>query len=497
MKRLLVLIQLLLFFVLSLTGNVYSATTGLPMIDQEGNPPFSHADWEQIERQVATLSQVAKLTASDAQAEDTFGFAVAVSGDIAVAGATEEYGGPGDPLQYAGAAYVFERDEGGLNNWGQVAKLTASDAQADDFFGQAVAVSGDTVAVSAWNEDGGTGDPFTNSGAVYVFQRDEGGADNWGEVGKLTPGDPGMGDLFGNNLALNGDTLVVGSYREDGGTGDPLVNSGAAYIFERDEGGADNWGEVLKLTASDPQVGDQFGVGVDIHADTIAVGARDEDGGPGDPIAETGAAYIFERDEGGPENWGQVARVTASDPQADDAFGSEVAVNNQTVVVAAPKEDGGPGDPHEDAGAAYIFDRDEGGVDNWGQVARLQASDPQEFDEFGNDVAVSGNLVVVGSCCEDGGTGGLLEDAGAAYVFNRNEGGADNWGQVQKVTASDAGVEDYFGNSVSASGDTVVVGAYNESGGPGDPLNGAGAAYVFEQPPEYPYSVYLPLILRE
>ena len=162
--------------------------------------------------EAAFLDEVQKLLASDAQAGDAFGVGVAVSGDTAVVGANGEDAG-------AGAAYVFGRNQGGADNWGQVAKLTASDAGADDHFGVSVAISGDTAVVGADLEAGGAGDPLTFAGAAYVFGRNQGGADNWGQVAKLTASDAQAVDLFGVSVAVSGDTAVVGARGEDAGVG--------------------------------------------------------------------------------------------------------------------------------------------------------------------------------------------------------------------------------------------------------------------------------------
>ncbi len=117
-----------------------------------------------------------KITASDAAAVDFFGTSVAISGDTVIVGARFE----DVPGSSSGSAYVYRRDEGGVDNWGEVMKLTASDAADEDFFGQAVAISGDTAIVGApLNEDDGD-----DSGSAYVYQRDLGGSDNWGEVTK-------------------------------------------------------------------------------------------------------------------------------------------------------------------------------------------------------------------------------------------------------------------------------------------------------------------------
>ena len=129
-----------------------------------------------------------------------------------------------------------------------------------------MAISGDTAVVGACCEDTGGFD----AGAAYVFQRNQGGADNWGEVKKLTASDAQASDRFGHSVAVSGDTAVVGAFREDA-----LV--GAAYVFQRNQGDADNWGEVKKLTASDAQDIDFFAHGVAISGDTAVVGAGEAD----------------------------------------------------------------------------------------------------------------------------------------------------------------------------------------------------------------------------
>ncbi|MCH8920375.1 MAG: FG-GAP repeat protein, partial [Chloroflexi bacterium] len=185
----------------------------------------------------------------------------------------------------------------------EVLKLTASDAQASVEFGFSVAVDGDTAVVGAFRESAGG----SNAGAAYVFGRNEGGADNWGEVKKLTASDAQGADLFGWSVAVDGDTAVVGAHLEDAGGN----AAGAAYVFGRNEGGADNWGEVAKLTASDAQGNDRFGWSVAVDGDTAVVGAYLED----TAANNAGAVYVFGRNESGADNWGEVAKLTASDAQ--------------------------------------------------------------------------------------------------------------------------------------------------------------------------------------
>jgi len=422
--------------------------------------------------------EVAILHASDKQASDGFGGSVSLSGDTLVVGADGEDGGAGNPLSDAGAAYVFERNTGGADNWGQVTILRASDAKMWDELGHAVSISGDTLVVGAWDEDGGAGDPAEECGAAYTFVR-SGGA--WQEASIAHASDAQADDRFGYAVSISADTLVVGAYQEDGGAGDPLSDAGAAYVFARNTNGVDNWGEVTILRASDAQASDYFGYAVSISADTLAVGACQEDGGAGDPAIQSGAAYVFERNTGGADNWGQVTNLHASDAQGGDLFGWSVSISADKLVVGAPQEDGGAGDPASDSGAAYVFERNTGGADNWGQVTNLHASDAQASDLFGCAVSISADTLLVGADGEDGGAGDPAINRGAAYVFERNTGGADNWGQVTNLHATDAQASDDFGRAVSISGDTLVVGAYREDGGAGDPTINGGAAYVFER----------------
>ena len=404
--------------------------------------------------QATSLNEIKKLTASDAEAASYFGLSVAVSGDIAIVGGKrEDHASLPDP----GAAYVYQRDQGGQDNWGALKKLIPSDPLPSAslpayLLGHAVAVDNDTAVVGAHRK-------ALLAGHAYIIGRNQGGADNWGEVKTLVASDSEPADLFGYAVAVSGDSTIVGAWQEDAGG----TKAGAAYVFQRSEGGLDNWGEVKKLTASDAQPGDAFGMTVAISGDTAVVGATRFEAG-----TYPGAAYVFQRDQGGASNWGQVTKLTASDAQSDDRFGVSVTVDDDTIVVGAFAEDAG-GDA---AGAAYVFRRNLGGVDNWGEVKKLIASDANAWELFGVSVALSGDTAIVGAFAENSGGPG----AGAAYVFKRDEGGADNWGEVTKLAASDSQANDGFGVSVAVSGDAAVVGAWLEDTGG----SSAGAAYVFD-----------------
>ncbi len=334
-------------------------------------------------------------------------------------------------------------------------KRIAADTQDFDLLGNSVALSGDYAVAGAYGEDGAG----IARGAVYIFERNYNGTDNWGQVKKLTASDAANNDYFGYSVDIDGDYVVVGAFYADS----LGFDRGAAYVYYRNQGGTDNWGEVVKLTASDAADSDEFGYSVAIDGDYVVVGARLEDGAG----SNRGAAYVFDRNQGGADNWGEVTKLTASSPENAAYFGYSLAVSGDYAVVGASGEDGGG----TNLGAVYIFDKDFGGTNNWGQVAQLSASDGEDGDEFGSSVAVDGDYLIVGAFYEDGaGT-----SRGAAYIYGRNYGGADAWGEVMKLTALDAADQDWFGFSVAINGNYAVVGAMYEDGGG----NQRGAIYIF------------------
>ncbi|MBN2243452.1 MAG: FG-GAP repeat protein [Acidobacteria bacterium] len=395
-----------------------------------------------------------KITASDGTQDDTFGHSVSISGNTVVVGAPQE----SDIVESTGLAYIFERDHGGANNWGQVKKLTASDGARYDLFGFSVSVSGDTVVVGARGDDSPT---LEGLGAAYIFERDHDGANNWGQVKKLTASDGEGGDSFGYSVSVSGDTIVVGAPFD----GDHGPRSGAAYIFERNYGGANNWGEVKKITGWDVATNDEFGFSVSIGGDVLVAGIPyDDDGGDC-----SGSAAIFDRNENGPDNWGQIKKLNAFDGDVGDAFGMAVFIGGDTIVVGASGDD----DQGIGSGSAYVYGRDEGGPGSWQVVKKIIPSDGEEGDDFGRSVSAGGNRVVVGAVGDDD----RASWSGAAYIFGQDHGGSDNWGELGKITASDGAEEDGFGVSVAFSVDTIAVGAYRADSVTAG--TDSGAAYVF------------------
>jgi FG-GAP repeat len=328
-------------------------------------------------------SQQAYLKASNTDLNDQFGRSVAISGDTLVVGAIGEdshaTGVDGDQsandIGNSGAAYVFVRSG---TSWSQQAYLKASNTGLSDAFGVSASISGDTLVIGAYLEDsnatGVDGDQVNNgaadSGAAYVFVRN---GTSWSQQAYLKASNTEGGDWFGGSVSISGDTLVVGAHMEDssavgvdGDQGDNGAgNSGAAYVFLRS---GTSWSQQAYLKASNTGADDGFGLPVAVSADTVVVGAADEDsnatgvdGDQGDNSAvDSGAAYVFVRSGA---TWSQQAYLKASNTDAGDSFGFSTSIADETVVVGAELEDssatGVDGDPSDNSaglsGAAYVF----------------------------------------------------------------------------------------------------------------------------------------------
>ena len=400
-------------------------------------------DWDYFApywQQPQPYSVEVKVVAFDRSLESFFGGAVAISGDTMVVGAD----GDND---YKGSAYIYERNTSG--EWLLTKKIMASNETDYAFYGFSVAISGDTVVIGAIDGEGN--EMF--SGSAYIYERNSGGSNNWGEVKEIIASDGVTNDGFGGSVAISGDTVVVGARSDDG---DNAFVLGSAYIYERNSGGSNNWGEVKKILASDGEAFDWFGEFVTILESTVVIGA------PGG-----GSAYIFERNNGGSNNWGEVKKIQPFNGEEFDGFGVSVAISGNTLVVGADGDD----DNGHNSGAAYIFERNNGGNNNWGQIKKIIASDGEDSDFFSRrSIAISGDTVIVGAYADDD----KGENSGSAYIFERNDGGNNNWGEVKKLLAFNGGiVDDWFGFSVAVSEDTVVIGAPNND-------NYLGSVYVYK-----------------
>ncbi len=425
-------------------------------------------------------------------------FMAAVAAWTPAAAADEHAGAPGAPL--TGEAAVAELKAGGqyaglqaaymaaIGAFSQQAYLKADNGEASDAFGNAVAVDGDTAVVGAPDEN-------SWAGAAYVFVRT---GTVWVQQAYLKADNAEGQDNFGSSVAISGDTIVVGAPGEasiaNTVNGDGSDNSapaaGAAYVFVRS--GA-TWTQQAYLKADNAEEGDDFGYEVAISGHTIVVGAYHEDSaantingdGSDNSASRSGAAYVFVRSG---TSWTQQAYLKADNGEAEDYFGSSVAISGDTIVVGASGEDSaantvngdGSDNNADNAGAAYVFVRS---GTTWTQQAYLKADNVEALDSFGDPVAIAEDTIVVGVAFE-GGIDNNAPWSGAAYVFERS---GTAWTQQAYLKADNAASGDGFGHSVAISGETIVVGAPDEDStanmvngdGSDNSASSSGAAYVF------------------
>ncbi len=469
-----------------------------------------------------SIQQSAYLKASNndpfqVSSQSHFGSSVSIYDDTLVVGAPGERssatGINGDQSDNnapgSGAAYVFVRNN---NAWTQQAYLKASNTDENDAFGQSVSISGNTLVIGAALEKSNaegvnsqSNNELDNAGAAYVFVRQ---GNSWSQQAYLKAPRPRIDDRFGGSVSISGHSLVIGAAGEDSNstgvnryTGNYSANSsGAAYVFVRI---GQQWNQQAYLKASNTDKDDAFGQYVSISADTIVIGATNENssafgvnGIQGDnSTLNSGAAYVFIRSDG---VWSQQAYLKASNPDERDRFGSALSLSGNTLVVSATGEDSGTsginGNQNDnstsDAGAVYIYIRTGA---TWNQQAYLKPSNTKGQEYFGISLSLSDNTLVVGARGESSnaiGINGNQTDnsefnSGAVYVFVRNGG---DWSQKAYIKASNTDTGDLFGSSVSLFGDTLVVGAAGESSIPtginGDQKNNSasnsGSAYVFD-----------------
>jgi hypothetical protein len=490
------------------------------------------------------FSPVEYLKASNPRADAKLGFGSALTGrtlvmsrdgsTLAVAAPDESSAARGvngnqrdDSASGSGAVYVFTRGGAG-RPWAQEAYLKASNTDAYDSFGFALAISGNgsTLAVTATREDsnarGVNGNQADNSaedsGAVYVFTRAGG---RWSQQAYLKSSNSDAGDQFGWSVTLSdaGDVMAVGASTEasnaKGVNGDQsdnsAANAGAVYVFTR---AGSSWSQQSYLKGEQTEAGDLFGFCVDLSSDgrTLAICGYDEDGGvPGvngnqadNSKGGSGCAYIFVRDGA---SWKQTTYVKQSNLNHNqDAFGSAIALSGdgRTLVVDAADEDGTVGGINgaqyageqigdNSNGAIYVFVNTNGA---WSQQAYIKSSNIRVNDQFGMRLAVSrdGNVLVASSMLQGGGGRGAGanqqdfsgEESGAVYVFTRT---GTTWTQRAYLKSPNSDAYDEFGSGVALSGDgnTLAVAAFGEDGGSSgvggnqadNSIRASGAVYIY------------------
>jgi uncharacterized protein (TIGR03437 family) len=446
-------------------------------------------------RNAGVWTQQQKLFANDGAANDSFGESLDIAKDQLIIGApNRDEGGKAD----SGAAYYFTRSG---TAWSQQQKVFPASGSANDKFGQSVAIMPNLNSFLAIGAPGFESDGPTNAGTVYIFTPGLGG---WIYNQQLFANDAGQDDAFGYSVATSGNTLAVGAYLDDVST---RTNQGSAYVFFRN---AANWSQQAKLQPADGTANKQFGYDVDVDLDTVVIGARDDDSNPNN-FANQGSAYVYTRNG---TVWSQQQKLLAPDGAAQDFFAQDVAIDGDTAIVSSSSDDLGAA---QDAGSAYVYFR-VGAA--WPMQQKLTGSDGEAGDNFGSAVAVDGNTAVITAHSDDIGAasnqgsayvftrsgtvwsfqqklamgaagqgfglgaalagdtlmisaGSLSFSTGAVHVFTRTN---NVWSFKQTLLPNDSKIQQFFGEELALDGTTAVISAA------GDPINGKtfqGAAYVF------------------
>jgi hypothetical protein len=405
-----------------------------------------------------------RLIGLSGEAFDSFGYSVAVDGDTAAVGAPYH----DDPDTDTGAVDIYVRSG---TTWTWMKKLVPTrqsflDSLAFYYFGHSVALSGNTLAVGA---PGNNDDTITNHGAVYVYV---GSGSSWTLQAKLYPGSGDRnllgGDNFGHSVALEGDTLAIGAPDDDEGLG-----TGAVYIYTRS---GSSWTLQAKLYPGSGYRnllgGDNFGYSVALSGNKLLVGARYDD----EKGISSGSAYVY---VGSGPNWYLQAKLTASDGELGDNFGHSVALSGDTALIGAPYEDeAGPGAGsvyiYGRSGPTWSQVKK---IVAPGDLLRLQIP---AADNFGWSVDLDDNTAIIGAKDFTDYSIGLDFLVGATYLYVRNLCTGD-WqvsDQIIAVPASERTIGDNFGYSVAVDGNAAVVGAKDFDVGGILGIN-EGAAFAF------------------
>ena len=378
------------------------------------------------------FTQEDRLFASDAEANDVFGDSVGVSGDTAIIGAPGE-----DSLgNGAGAAYLFTNSG---TRWAQTNKLAWWDTEAGDRFGESVAIDGNYTIMGAGGDDANG----SSSGSAFIFYYNAG---QWEPQRQLNPSDPNTNDDFGTVVDINGDTAIVSAPTQN------EARPGAVYVFTRS---GTSWTQQQKLTASDSAAGDYFGQSVALDGDTIVVGRPQEN-------SFQGSAYVFTRTAG---VWTQQKKLLLGEASPNDDFGWDVAVDESagTILVGAPGRNFSR--PNQGLAAVYT-----GGGASWTEVAGLSSVQPSsDSDRAGTSVDIDNGIAVVGTPYFDEGS----SDQGCVWAF----GGAGNsWSPYPIMREGSPTVGSGYGGAVDISSGRVVVGARLDH----EKATGAGSAQIFD-----------------
>ena len=357
--------------------------------------------------------QQIKLLAPDRDAYDEFGWSVSIDGDYALVGApmSDYYDSSGNKLSsFTGAGYVYIRKG---ETWEFQAKLVADDRDGDDRLGYSVCINGDRAILGArWKYDESDSNNVVRyAGAAYVYKRD---GENWTQEAKFMAPKTGRDDRFGCSVSISGEFAAVGADGEDHDLAESnfVDDAGSAYLYKKNGG---NWDYFTKIIANDRFMDSGFGHSIAISDDYLLIGAYFDsyDQNHQNYKMMSGSAYMYDFDG---TNWNWNKKIVASDRTGGDYFGIKVALSGEHAIIGATggdKDQNGENALYQ-AGAAYLYEF----VDTvWVEKTKLSASDRQKEDYFGTSVGISNQFAFVGAYCDGDINDFDTKNSGAAYVY--------------------------------------------------------------------------------
>ena len=383
---------------------------------------------------------------------DRFGVDIAVDGDTLISGSIGWYNThPGE-----GGAFIYVRNNQGTpdytgdDTWEYQTTLLTPDADGvSDFFGWSVDISGNTAVVGALYGDG----TAENMGAVYVYTRSN---EVWTFQQKLTVSDTIDNGYFGDLVAIEGNTIVVGARSTDNYTG-------SAYVFTQVDG---VWTETAKLTADSPEIQSQFASSIDIENSTIIIGARFES----ETYEKSGAVFIFNEQDG---VWTQTQKLKDPTPTLQGSYGNSVSIEGNLMLIGAISGNNLP----NSTGKAILYKRDPS-TGQWSSIQTLTASDATLNSYFGAEVEIRNQQIFVGSAFDPTG----LEHNGAVYLFKQEN---QVWVEQQKISLPGVDPNTDFGREFAATDDAILISARLDD----EVEFNAGSIYVYGLPQNPPISI--------
>ncbi|MFT6716103.1 MAG: ketosteroid isomerase-like protein [Saprospiraceae bacterium] len=313
---------------------------------------------------------------------------------------------------------------------------------------------------------------------MYIYQRNTGG--DWVFFQKIVTADRNIGDQFGEGVAMDGDVLAVGSWKNklDENGANSTSNAGAVYVFEK--GSDDKWVEVKKLVASDRTSNDYLGQTLQVDGNTIVVGTPTDGTGIGTAVekSEAGSIVVFGKVNG---TWKETQKIVCPDYDRSYRFGESVSVSGDYILAGSPymSQPISSGQGLNQNGEVYVFKKQSDGT--WAVDQMIVAGDRLDSDHFGEAVSMSGNRIVVSAPATNTDENGLNYSfsTGAVYVFDKQSDGT--WLESKKVVLIDRTNTEYFAEKIALSGDVFLAASDgdNTDANGANEISWAGAAYIF------------------